>query len=165
LPRNSDKRITITTLVIAAMFFAFELLLLKLAQKLWWIGLPIGIPTIFGSYFGMIAFHRHHQRRGPVLIFNSVQKRFELPHEKATLPSAKIDKAVLVCDQSGDGDIWQLQLWDIDGKRYRLITAFTEKELKPMASAIYNRAQVPVRVYVCESPTKAIWREEPFVAI
>ena len=82
---------------------------------------------------------------GPVLICPSDESFVYLSRRGKKITIGEIDLLAVVTADAGGGDqVSQLQLHLKSGERFHLVTAFSKKELRPMAGKIQSCLKMPV---------------------
>ncbi len=140
--------ITITTAGIAVVFVGFAWVIAVKAPESLWAPIVIGMLTTIGTPLGIVAYHRHEQKRGPVLVWNGAERMLELPRLSTRLSLQEIGALALVTAHDGSSD-WasQIQVHTKRGDRLPVITAFTRRELESMAQTVSACASIPFRSF------------------
>lgn len=153
--------ISIHSTVVFCGFVGFYFLIDRLNPPLRWVAVLIGIPTFAVVLFGTSAYHRHQQKRGPILRYDRIRKKFLLPRTGDEINCADIDQFALVFGGMGESSFWQLQLIEKTGRKYLLLSAYTKKEIRPFVQMIRSQTKIPIRVGRQTAAGEGAWSEDP----
>lgn len=162
------RAIWTTSLIIGGGFVGFAIMIYKYAHyPNWvWADAVLGIITTFGFHFGINAYHRHQQKRGPVLLWDKRTKTATLPRVNAALKADELQFAAVVYGAEGGTDFAaQLQIHTHDGRAYALVVAGNIRQLLPIVRAMERQMGLPVRVFLEKSHRKQLWEERPLASI
>lgn len=139
--------VALTALLLVA--FGGFLYVTQQVENLWatlavWV---IGVLTILGTPLAVYFQYRAERRRGPVLRYDAVRGRFELPREGRSFATAEVDWVQIVAAYSPEFAEYlaqfQMQAGD---ERFLLVPAHTALELKPLLRELAALTGLPARM-------------------